>query len=325
MSDIALRTRQIGLECYQRLFDLQSQSSDDGENLVAHVLDDTLQQLAATGLTGPSNQQPSIPFWDAAGPMLRLGSLQRHAREKPSGYPGDFELLDRICRNDVTGNSIGLAMDVYFQRQSAPQAVRNRSRVIAQMICRLVQSRNGQPVHFTSIGSGPAWDVRLAVQELSATDRQLLRISLLDVDPYALEFCEAKLRTHLHTSQLQTHRVNLARGERLQRTLKQVPAGDLIACAGFFDYLDNVAAVNMLQLLWNQVADQGSLMVFNFALDNPSRPYMEWVGNWYLHYRTANQLEQLSTLANLPDCQSSVDSEAEGINLFLRCDHDRSA
>jgi len=57
--------------------------------------------------------------------------------------------------------------------------------------------------------------------------------------------------------------------------------------------------------------------VGNFAPHNPTRAYMEWIGNWYLVYRTAEHLARLADQAEIAESRVAVGREALRIDLFL--------
>jgi hypothetical protein len=61
----------------------------------------------------------------------------------------------------------------------------------------------------------------------------------------------------------------------------------------------------------------GMLLVGNFAPHHATRAYMEWFGNWYLLYRTAEQFEQLGLAAGIPAGQFHIGAERLGADLFL--------
>jgi hypothetical protein len=44
---------------------------------------------------------------------------------------------------------------------------------------------------------------------------------------------------------------------------------------------------------------------------------MEWIGNWYLIYRTAEGLQRLATSAGLDPSCVSIGAERLGIDLFI--------
>jgi hypothetical protein len=231
------------------------------------------------------------------------------------GYAGDHRLLYRICVQDIQGRGWSRAMDRYFQEHAAPRAVRNRTRIVADAIKSLVCERK-RPVHVVSVGSGPACEVEWALQELPRPAGELLHVTLLDMDPRALDDGATRLGAYMRVSdQLQLRRVNLGRLPRFPfEQLWNRPA-DLLYCCGFFDYLDRQAATNMLRLFRQGIADACECIVFNFGLNNPSRAYMEWIGNWYLHYRDKQELQALAEEAGFENVV--VDVEPTLVNLFL--------
>jgi extracellular factor (EF) 3-hydroxypalmitic acid methyl ester biosynthesis protein len=81
--------------------------------------------------------------------------------------------------------------------------------------------------------------------------------------------------------------------------------------------LDDDVAAAMLRLFWERRSDGGTFLVGNFASHNPTRAYMEWIGNWYLTYREAADLERLAAAAGIPRDRFAVRSERLGVDLFL--------
>ncbi|MEN6496435.1 MAG: hypothetical protein ABFD16_19290, partial [Thermoguttaceae bacterium] len=96
-----------------------------------------------------------------------------------------------------------------------------------------------------------------------------------------------------------------------------VGTADFLVCSGLFDYLTDEGGAALLGSFWRQLAPGGLLLVGNFAPHNPSRAYMEWIGNWYLTYRTAGQLEQVAHQAGIPADCVAIGSEEVGVDLFL--------
>ena len=288
---------------------------------VARCLSDALRSLAESGCVGPGNRLPSSRFWQACDTSMALGSLQKHAREKPLGYPGDFQLLDRICTHDVRGTGLAGALDRYFQNQAAPAAVRNRGRENADTIVRVAAERPGVPLRICIVGAGPAWEVVWAL-EADPSLPSRCHFTLIDLDPRAVAFVDARLADRLPPEQRTCLQANLKRLPRLTRLAAHVSDSDLILCPGYFDYLEGPTAASMLRWMWEQLRPGGELLVFNFSVENPSRAYMEWVGNWYLEYRTPTDLEVLAQ-ALPPAANVSLGAEAAGVNLYMRAQHRR--
>lgn len=288
------------------------------EVLLEAALSECLLRLAGTGCRGPANRLPSHELWKIAGAWLEKGSLQFHARQKPHGYAGDHEMLTRICRQSCCDHPLGRLFDRYFHRQAAPQAVRARTEQVAAALVTHVMQHDGRPCHAVSVGSGPGLDFCQALSILGRDRAARLHLTLLDVDPHALEVARANLEPLLPSdSPAEWVHTNLARLPQRAHAQRILETPDFLVCSGLFDYLDDASAAAMLQLFWRHLAPGGILLVGNFASGNPTQTYMEWVGNWYLTYRTRQQMEQLAAMAQIPPAHFSLGCDRTGADLFL--------
>ena len=287
------------------------------EALVDAALSASLYHLAETGCWGEANRMPSQEFWRIAGPLLELGTLQRHARLKPRGYAGDYQMLHWIWTDYCCDHPLGWAFDRYFQRQAAPQAVRSRTQQIAVALVAQCLQANTPNYHVVSVGSGPATDISQALAVLPMNRRPSLQATLLDLDPEALEFSERQVTPLLGPGKLRCLRENLFRLPQNPNVKNLLGTPDFLVCSGLFDYLPDEAATAMLRLFWGRLAEGGTMMVGNFAPHNPTRAYMEWIGNWYLTYRTGRDLERLAMGAGISQDRFSIGSEALGVDLIL--------
>lgn len=294
--------------------DAGPQHDREAERALGCAIDAHLDRLAASGVWGRANQMASQHFWRAA-PELAQGRLISHARQKPLGYAGDHLMLAWIVQRSIVGEGLGRALDDYFQGHSAPQAVRNRTLWIAHRIREMAHSSRRE-MHILAFGSGPACEIEMACREMPEAAREALVVTLLDLDPRALQAaCERILATSAPHPRLQTQHVNLGRLNRLQEAGRELPPQDLIYSLGFFDYLSNEAAHTTLAFLLERLSPEGQCHIFNFGIENRSRALMEWIGNWYLIHRTPNDLVQLANAAGCHDYE--IAAEPEGVNLIL--------
>jgi extracellular factor (EF) 3-hydroxypalmitic acid methyl ester biosynthesis protein len=285
--------------------------------LVDAAMSRCFHQLASTGCWSRDNQLPSDEFWKIAGPPLETSWLQHRARFKPRGYAGDYEMLSRICTGQVCEHPLGRLFDRYFLNQAAPQAVRARTEQIGHAIATHCLTGAHPTYRVVSVGSGPALDIRRAVEVLPSDVRCRLHVTLLDLDDDALQFASQGLLQFLSAEQVTCHRNNLYRLPAKARAAALLDAADFIVCSGFFDYLEPAPAAAMLKAFWTRLAPGGMLLVGNFAPHNTTQAYMEWLGNWYLLYRTAEEMAQLARDADIPHDQFHVSAERLGVVLFL--------
>ena len=288
-----------------------------GAALIDSALNACLYELAQTGCWGRANQLPSAELWRAAEPWLKTGWLQVQARFKPRGYAGDYQLLTRLWDGTCCEHPLGQLFDRYFQSQAAVHAVRARmEQAAAALVAHCLQRATG-PYRVLSIGSGPASELARAAAMLPDAERRHLRIMLLDLDEEALRDAQARLSQILHGEQIACHRENLFRLPALARAAGLVSGHDFVVCLGLFDYLADAPATALLRLVWEGMQAGGMLLVGNFAPHHATRAYMEWFGNWYLLYRTAERFEQLGLAAGIPAGQFHIGAERLGADLFL--------
>src|SRR5689334_9125126 len=188
------------LEPVVRAVDL-GESSGDLYPQVAAAIDGCLAELAKLGLWGTQNRVPSSELWNVAGHLLARGWLLNRARMKPRGYAGDYEMLARIYENRLCDDPLGRLIDRYFQAQAAPQAVRNRMAMTVEWIVESAAEQQG-PLKIAVVGSAFGLEVRDALARLNAAARAAIQVTLLDLDPAAVDFAGQQLQSLLNSAQL---------------------------------------------------------------------------------------------------------------------------
>ena len=293
------------------------QNSDLGQLLVDHAISMSLNRLAATGSWGEANQLPSSVFWKTAGPILEVGWLQNRARTKPLGYAGDYQILARMAEQVCCDDPLGRLFDRYFLKLAAPRAVRERLHHVAGTLAARCLEHCGSTYRVVSVGSGPGIDIQTALAALPQTERDRVEVTLLDLDPEALGHAAGRIVEFLPERNLDCRRENLYRLASNASLAADLDGVHLVICTGFFDYLRDDVAVELLRFFWSCLASGGQMLVGNFAPHNPTRAYMEWIGNWYLTYRSADELRKLGIDADIPEDRFDVQTEHTGVDLFL--------
>ena len=297
---------------------------DRAYSLVRAAMDECLARLKTTGLVGAENRFWSSELWKIVGPQMERGWLLTRARHKPRGYAGDHELLGRMYGNAVCDDPLGRHLDRYFQEDAAPIAVRNRMRMMAGWIVESVRERlaagtadEQRPVQIAMVGSAFGMEVRDALLELDVRQRGLIWLTLLDLDPAAVDAASALLATVLPPERLTTASGSILKLPVRPKLAEPLAGCDLLLCPGIFDYLDDEEAAGMLRLFYGALAPGGTMRVFQFAPHNPSRALMEWIGNWYLIYRDEQHFRRVATSAGLPAASTQFGAEPLGVDLLV--------
>jgi SAM-dependent methyltransferase len=243
-------------------------------------------------------------FREVINPILNVNTLIGRSYVKPFGYPGDFYLIDHIYSNHVNGDKKYRNWDIYYQNQEGTMAVRNRKDYFINQCINLAHKKNGEK-RVLILGSGPATDVNEFLNMYTEND---IRFDLVDFDQNAIDYSSHKNKKF--EKLISYHKVNVLRFEPYMRY-------DLIWSAGLFDYFKDKHFVFLVKKYLNYLAEGGEFVIGNFSTENPSQILMEVVSEWYLNYRSREDLVRIAGEAGLLNGNVFVDAEALGVNLFL--------
>lgn len=233
------------------------------------------------------------------------GTMQARALGKKFGYSGDFEIIEAIYTLQTAQEPHLRRWDLYFHSQAAPNAVRNRKAYFHQLLNSHTAGRSKARLNVLNVASGPARDVREWV--LDNPEREVL-FDCVDAEIHAIE--HAKRLCAPFAQRVEFFHRNV---------LRFLPAKgyELVWSAGLFDYLTDRTFVYLLKALMAVTKRGGEVVVGNFSDFNPSRDYMELLGDWVLQHRTRDHLRELALEAGAAADSIDVQWEPEGVNLFL--------
>jgi len=263
---------------------------------------------ASASLSTRLSDQPSlVGFLEENREIFcSTASMQGFARLKPHGYSGDFEIIERMYRKSVSSLPHIERWDRFFHTADGCHAVRLRAQVLASHIGR------HRPRSLLSVGSGPALDVVLSLDE--NPEIHIDRITFLDNDPQALR------RAKANTSHIPRDSTDIDFCEKNALRFRPEHRYDLIWSAGLMDYFTDKMSVFFLMRLKDMLQPKGCIVIGNFGPCSFDRAYMEVVGDWFLHYRAQQPLMDMAVAAGFPRNSISIESDETGINLFI-CAH----
>ena len=267
---------------------------------------DVLQRSFRSG----NKQANYAEIRDILANCLTTNTLQGLALHKPHGYAGDFEIIDKIYMEHRCEDERMRRWDDFFHAQTATRAVRNRKRYFHGILDNMPNTH--APASVLNVASGPA---RCVHEWLSRDTDRKITFDCIDNDLSAIQYA-AKLNAD-HPGRAFFAKANVFRFETHRRY-------ELIWVAGLCDYFDDDGFITLIKLLTQMVAPHGQLVLGNFSTQNPSRPYMEVIGDWNLEHRSKERLLSLAQRAGITSDRVFVDSEPEGVNLFLHINSPQS-
>jgi len=244
-----------------------------------------------------------VDFREWFGPAMSDATLQGRAVRHPRGYDDDFEIIDRIYRRDVSADKALTNWDRFYQRQTAPEAVRNRKAYFHALLDR--HAEPGRPLQVLKLANGPG---RCLFEWFELHPDAPVQVDCVEGDAAAIAHSVELNRPYLD-------RVSFTHAEA--RSYRPHKAYDLIWVPGLFDSFNNGLAVAMIIRLMPSLAPGGQLVIGNFSDRNPSRNYMELLGECPLYQRSDEQWRELALACGVaPECIRVGGSPGSG-HLFL--------
>ena len=242
---------------------------------------------------------------EALGDAMSAETIQGYGFLKPHGYSGDFHMIDKIYQRQVSSRADLKNWDLYFHAQKAPMAVRNRKTYFIDLVTKLRRRRPNGQLHVLDVASGPCRDVR---EYLDRSGDRAIHFHCVDSDRRAIAYARETCRPYI--DQITFYPKNALRFRSDRRF-------DLIWSAGLLDYFADRPFVLLIKNLYRQLGAEAELVVGNFHPDNPSRDYMEIIGDWHLVYRSEHDLIALARQAGFCLNDIRIGVEPAHVNLFL--------
>lgn len=249
-------------------------------------------------------------------PFVYGAPFANRAFYKPRGYAGDYEMMNHLYRNELVGKTLfDQCMHKYFIDEPAGVAVKNRGEYLHKKIKQLIQAKaKDKKIKILSIASGPAMEQQLFIKNNPEFYGRNIEFSCIDQDEESLKHAQKQLLSleRQKKSGFKFLFSNLAIKNIIAQGLPENDY-DLIYSAGLFDYFtDPVAQVAARQMI-NAVKSDGQVIIGNFSKNNPSTPFMEYVLDWILIYRSPADMMRLFESAGKT---TLIEQEHLGINLF---------
>lgn len=226
----------------------------------------------------------------AVARLMHECPFTRHSFSKPRGYPGDAGLIDFVYRHPAArpaqeaATEAGRTVMAFTVDVAACEAVRHRRSVLAAKIDEAAARRERPAI--LSVASGHLREAELSIALREGRVGRLLAVdqdgeSLAAVDGYRASVSNAIETRQATVRQILTDRAALGRF-------------DLVYAAGLYDYLDARVAARLTRVLFDHLHAGGRLLIPNFLWGVREEAYMEVFMDWYLLYRTPDEIEHFA-------------------------------
>lgn len=289
----------------QFIEDLVSVNGPDEEDY--YFFDLWLSKLYEEYKDGRVDQESLENIRDIFGRALSNKTMQGVSLQKQYGYPGDFEVIDKIYTNHITDEDSLKKWDLYFHTRNAANAVRNRKLYFIQLLQKLeyeLKNNGSNIIRVLDLASGPGRDL---LEYYSTNTRSIIYTDCLDMDINAINYAKKLCKDIKNISFINTNAFRFVPDYKYE----------LIWVAGLFDYLTEKQFVFLLKHYLEFLQDSGEIVIGNFSHNNAARPSMELILDWNINHRTKEKLELLAYKSGANRKDVYIKQEDEGVNLFL--------
>jgi len=245
------------------------------------------------------------------------GDFIKWCLEKPFGYAGDFQIIDNIYQNNPTTTGFDRLWDNYFQQLASSNAIRERKVDFKKIIFDFVRQRQGKNIRIMNLASGSAREIEELLSEDSDNAFKNVLFDCYDFDVKAIAYARQLMGENQNVNFFQKNALRIA----LTKDIKQQISVnyDLIYSTGLLDYLDERVAISLVRNLRNLLKNNGMMVISNASdkYNNLSASWMEWVGEWYLIYRTECEFKKIFTGAGFS--QQDLHIKPQNLKLMQYC------
>ncbi|MBC8460198.1 MAG: class I SAM-dependent methyltransferase [Deltaproteobacteria bacterium] len=312
------------LACYLQDFDKFFSESE--EQKVFSITDEFVLKLSTIAYSrGFDFADEGMAFFRRnIQPFMLETDFASHMIRKPYGYPGDFLAMEKIWEGcnigkaHIGSTTRGRFLNAYAIQLPICRATNERVYLIKDYIEDCIRCVYSPRI--ASIGAGSCIEIRELVHE--GVDLSDAVFTLVDFDQNAIAYARKRLfetGVPLNTNFVHLNVVKEAHKGTLSEVLGKC---DLIYVAGFFDYLNIRSSSMLARILLGSIRKGGQLIIVNAHPLNPTRFWMEYAAEWYLQYKTEEQMKQIAEALEPDGYQFSTGSD--GVYQYVVLNKDRA-
>ncbi len=252
-----------------------------------------------------------VRFHQRTDSVLSKSYLFNRARTWPQGYQGDYKTLETIYRNIPLSDGLGYYLDAFALGSKLAVAVRNRIRLLGELLKK--ELRHRQRPQVLNIACGSCRELLDIVPEILSSGA---RFTCLDSDEDALTFAQSRITYTDALPQVSFVKYNAGRLFDPETAERDFGPQDIVYSVGFFDYLPTDFLVKMFGSLHSLLRPGGRLIAAFKDADRYTPQEYHWFVDWdgFLQ-RTEDDFVKIFDEARIP--RSSITSLREGTGAVI--------
>ena len=227
--------------------------------------------------------------------FIKKSYLVNWGFSKPSGFPGDFKLIEMLYDNAPRSEGIGYCGDSYILQDSYVEAVRIRKDLMKKLLLNFINENNKKTLSILNVGCGSGREVKELLS--AAPFKEEVVFSLLDWDKEALEFNQAAfqaMQQKSNSSSFKYFNMNVMEFYRYpEKNIKLLGGQDLVYSIGLADYLTNAVLGEVVKFCFELLHKSGQIMIAHKNVKVHDSLASDWFCDWYFYPRNQEDMKRI--------------------------------
>lgn len=257
-------------------------------------------------------------FRECVIPLGIKSKIVKHAFTKPSGYAGDYGLIEIIYNHKTLSGNIGYCIDRRFQMDDYARAVRSRKNKMKDILAGFIKNAPGQSLDILNVACGSCREIKEMFDENTFDGSKKILFTLMDQDRDALDFSIAALKSSPPGAEYQAQCNSVYDYIKNPDTYRENLYGkDLVYTIGLADYIPDSALQSLIVFLYSLLKPGGKLVIAHKDSKNFSPLAADWWCDWTFHLRNEPETINLMKTSGIKDFDISVIRETETNIIFF--------
>lgn len=258
-------------------------------------------------------------FRKLVGVLPYKSQLMKQALDKPSGYPGDYNLIEKIYDNKSVSEGEGKYFDIVFLNNPYARAVRSRKDMIKDNLRDFIVKTAFEPINILNIGCGSCREIwELFINDAFITEKEI-HFNLLDQDKNALQYSHHVLGErigNIRFNYIEADAITFPKSSVYKNMLGNM---HLVYCIGLIDYLPNRLLKSIIHDNYELITNGGKFVVAHkdITKDRHAPIFPDWFCDWHFLSRSEEYLIELISNLKLNNVVIKSSIESSGKIIFL--------
>lgn len=235
-------------------------------------------------------KKTKIFFREVISEHIKGSKLFYHGLIKPSGFPGDYQILEVIYNNRPISRGFGCLFDYYFLENDYVNVVRDRKNWTKEFLSDFICRAEKHSLRILNLACGGCRELRESIPMFEQCGKEVSFV-LVDQDNNAIDFSESKLiklPANIHVDFIVLDVLSY-----LKLSSHAALPFDFIYNIGLADYLPDSVLGPLLKRSFNILSQHGELLIAHKNIRSIPAPVADWMCDWKFIPRSKKDLKKL--------------------------------